>query len=362
MPLTLHEINPGVFFETDDFTVTAFSVTHKGPDCLGYIFETKARRPFLAEKADELGVPFGPERRDLVTGKSITLPDGKTVKPDDVLGPWQSGTMTLADIRLYLQQARETSTVSSVYFEGGEPFLYYPTLLRGVQLAHEMGFSVGLVTNSYWATSMEDALNWLNPFAGLIDDLSVSSDLYHYSEDISQQAQNASEAAEQLGIPLGFISVAQPEAEDAPSSMGQLPAEAGVMYRGRAVEKLVPYATLFPWEKFDKCPYEDLVEPGRVHLDPLGFIHICQGITLGNLQHTPLLQICQTYDPQTHPINGPLLKGGPSNLIRHYGLVPKEHYADACHLCYETRLALRPQFPEILGPDQAYGVGLPGDV
>ena len=54
--------------------------------------------------------------------------------------PWQSGTMTLTDIRFYLQQAQDTGTVTSVYFEGGEPFLYYPTLLRGVQLAHEMGF------------------------------------------------------------------------------------------------------------------------------------------------------------------------------------------------------------------------------
>lgn len=92
MPLSMHEIKPGIFFEADDFTVTAFRVTHKGPDCLGYIFETKARRPFMAEIADELGVPFGPERRDLVTGKSIALADGRTVKPDDVLGPWQSGT------------------------------------------------------------------------------------------------------------------------------------------------------------------------------------------------------------------------------------------------------------------------------
>ncbi len=92
MPLTLREIKPGVFFEGDDFTVTAISVTHRGPDCLGYVFETKARRPFLAEKADELGVPFGPERRDLVNGKTITLKDGRTVKPDDVLGTWQSGT------------------------------------------------------------------------------------------------------------------------------------------------------------------------------------------------------------------------------------------------------------------------------
>ena len=92
MSLALREIKPGIFFEADDFTVTAFSVTHRGPDCLGYIFETKARRPFLAEKADELGVPFGPERRELVTGKSVTLADGKTVKPEDVLGEWQSGT------------------------------------------------------------------------------------------------------------------------------------------------------------------------------------------------------------------------------------------------------------------------------
>jgi ribonuclease Z len=91
MPLRLNEIKPGTFFESDDFTVTAFSVTHRGPDCLGYVFEGKARRPFLPEKADELGVPFGPERRDLVAGKEIILPDGKRVNPDDVLGPAQKG-------------------------------------------------------------------------------------------------------------------------------------------------------------------------------------------------------------------------------------------------------------------------------
>jgi len=91
MPLRLNEIKPGTFFDSDDFTVTAFSVTHRGPDCLGYVFEGKARRPFLPEKADELGVPFGPERRDLVAGKEITLPDGKRIKPDDVLGPVQKG-------------------------------------------------------------------------------------------------------------------------------------------------------------------------------------------------------------------------------------------------------------------------------
>ncbi len=91
MPLRLNEIKPGLFFETNDFTITAFSVTHRGPDCLGYVFEGKARHPFLADKANELGVPFGPERRDLVEGREITLPDGRRIQPADVLGPLQKG-------------------------------------------------------------------------------------------------------------------------------------------------------------------------------------------------------------------------------------------------------------------------------
>ncbi|MBK8782433.1 MAG: ribonuclease Z [Anaerolineales bacterium] len=92
MPLKLTEIKPGLIFEADDFTVTAFPVTHRGPDCLGFVFEEKARRPFLASKADELGVPFGPERRDLVAGKEITLPDGKRISPEEVLGEWEKGS------------------------------------------------------------------------------------------------------------------------------------------------------------------------------------------------------------------------------------------------------------------------------
>jgi len=91
MPLRLNEIKPGLFFDAEDFTITAFPVTHRGPDCLGYTFEGKPRRPFLAGKADELGIPFGPERGRLVAGENVTLADGKRVHPDDVLGPLERG-------------------------------------------------------------------------------------------------------------------------------------------------------------------------------------------------------------------------------------------------------------------------------
>ena len=43
MPLALCKIDPGTFFRSDDFSVTAFRVTHHGNNNLGYIFETKTR-------------------------------------------------------------------------------------------------------------------------------------------------------------------------------------------------------------------------------------------------------------------------------------------------------------------------------
>jgi len=271
--------------------------------------------------------------------------------------PWQTGTMTLKNIRIILKQAKEIPTVDSIYFEGGEPFLYYPVMLKSVQEAAAAGFKVGMVTNSYWATDFEDAIEWLRPFVGLIADLSVSSDCYHYTEKQSQQAMNAMAAAKQLGIPLGVISISQPEASDATSVVGVLPeSETGVMYRGRAAEKLVSQARLRPWEEYDTCPFEDLRNPGRLHVDPLGNLHICQGISLGNLFQTSLSEICKQYLPDTHPIAGPLLKGGPAELAREYSISCDEGYADACHLCFEVRRALRERFPDILTPDQMYGV------
>jgi hypothetical protein len=110
-----------------------------------------------------------------------------------------------------------------------------------------------------------------------------------------------------------------------------------------------------PWTAFTACPHEDLREPGRVHVDPLGFVHVCQGITIGNVFETPLAEICRTYDTDAHPIVGPLLAGGPAGLARRHGIPCEEGYADACHLCYRVRSALRARFPGTLGPDQMYG-------
>lgn len=274
-------------------------------------------------------------------------------------GPRQSGVMTMRQVSAILTQALAVGA-QEVYFEGGEPFLYYPLLKRAVRQAAEMGLHVGIVTNAYWAIDLEDALDALRPFAGRIQDLSVSSDLYHADRRISESASYAADAARLLGISCGFIQIAQPESAEAYDTLGRIETaedEAGLMYRGRAV-RLAERAPQIDWRTLDTCPHENLADPGRLHVDPFGYVHLCHGIALGNLFEEPLGDILKRYEPARHPIAGPLLEGGPAELARRYHIPTQPAYADECHLCDETRRALRPRFPEILTPDQIYGIGL----
>ena len=81
--------------------------------------------------------------------------------------PSSHGTFTLKQIKEVLAEAKKIGTVEWIYFEGGEPFLYYPIMVEAVKLAKKQDFKVGIVTNSYWATSIEDAEIWLKPFSEL---------------------------------------------------------------------------------------------------------------------------------------------------------------------------------------------------
>jgi len=259
--------------------------------------------------------------------------------------PRQNGTLTFEQIENILMQAKQAG-VTSIYFEGGEPFLYYAILVKAVRKAADMGFEVGIVSNAYWAISVADAVEWLSPIAGCLSDLTVSSDIYHCGECLGECPQNALVAAKWLHIPTGMISIDQPEVDG----------EAIVMYRGRAAKKLSERAVSHPWEEFESCPHEDLREPGRVHLDPLGNLQICQGVSIGNVFEAPLNGICAEYGADSHPICGILIAGGPAALVREYNLPHAARYADACHLCYEVRTTLRERFPQYLNPDQMYGV------
>lgn len=86
------EVKPGRLLEKKNLTVDAFSVLHRGSGCFGYVFQEKTKRPFLVDVAERLGVPAGPERRRLVAGETIALPNGQQVRPEEVLGEPVPGT------------------------------------------------------------------------------------------------------------------------------------------------------------------------------------------------------------------------------------------------------------------------------
>ena len=273
--------------------------------------------------------------------------------------PFQVGTMTVGQVRDLLAQAEKLGSIEMIYFEGGEPFMYYATLLESIRQVKACGWRAGIVTSAYWASAQEDALLALRPFvdAGL-DELTVSDDAYHGSNGEQSPPRLASQAATELGIATSSISIEPPSPTVPPSGegKGEPVVGGGVKFRGRAVAKLLEGLPRRPWQELTTCPYEDLVDPMRVHIDPLGFVHLCQGIVLGNVWARPLVPIMSSYVPSVHPIAGPLLEGGPAALARAFDVAHEDSYVDECHFCYDLRDRLRRKAPEWLAPDQMYGV------
>lgn len=124
MPITLRPLGSGPFFEAEDFTITSFPVFHRGSDSYGFVFEEKGHRPFLPEKAEAMGIPNGPARKFLVAGQPVTLPDGRVIEPDMVLGDFRPGTRLVhigdvgeTDSLVEICRNADTLVIESTYLE-----------------------------------------------------------------------------------------------------------------------------------------------------------------------------------------------------------------------------------------------------
>jgi hypothetical protein len=275
-------------------------------------------------------------------------------------GPQQPGAMTLAEMEGLLEQAAIIEGVGKAFFEGGEPMLYYPLVQKGLERAGGLGLSTGMVTCGYFATTVPDGEMWLRPLkAAGLRTLEVSMDRLHGEGDAHAHARNLADAGNNLGLEVSVISVCDPreaECREAPlPRTGEEPTPA--MLRGRAAHQLVEGLELQHMGALTECPFEELEAPTRVHVDPYGNVHICQGILVGNVWETSLAQIVNGYNPHEHPILGPLIEGGPDALATRTGVGQDGQYATECHACYEIRRILRaePEYRKFLGPNQVYG-------
>ena len=90
-PYELVELRPGDVVERGGYRLATFAVDH-GVSAVGYALVEDARPGrFDVDAADALGIPAGPERGALQRGEVVTLPDGRVVTPETVLGQPRPG-------------------------------------------------------------------------------------------------------------------------------------------------------------------------------------------------------------------------------------------------------------------------------
>ncbi len=226
--------------------------------------------------------------------------------------PFAEGTFTLKQVENVLDEARKIGTIKTIYFEGGEAFLFYPLLVESVRRARDAGFSVGIVTNVYFATTEEDAALWLKPLKEIgIADLSISDDAFHFGEQ-DNAAKRAMRAARKLGLPVDSICIDKPTVVmNAPRAKGEPVVGGSVMFRGRAAEKLTARFAARRLARIWRVSARGFGNPGRVHIDAYGNVHLCQGISMGNAWQTPLSTLVKNYAARQHPIVAPLLEAVP---------------------------------------------------
>jgi len=91
-PVEIHEIEEeGVVCEEKEYTVKAVWANHVIPSLAYALVEKPRPGKFYPEKAKALGVPEGPLWSKLQHGHKIKLPDGRVIKPEQVVGPPRQG-------------------------------------------------------------------------------------------------------------------------------------------------------------------------------------------------------------------------------------------------------------------------------
>jgi MoaA/NifB/PqqE/SkfB family radical SAM enzyme len=114
-------------------------------------------------------------------------------------GPHRTEEMPVADAISWLDQARgyRDGHIKGVALTGGEPFYNLQNLTQISSHAAELGFVVSVVTNGFWASSREKALETLSRVPA-IRMLSISTDVHHQRAIPFRSVENAIWAAKEL--------------------------------------------------------------------------------------------------------------------------------------------------------------------
>jgi ribonuclease Z len=90
-PVEIVEVRPGDRLRRGEYDIVVFETEHRA-DTVGFALAEHTRLGrFNPERARELGVPEGPLWGKLHKGETVTLDDGRSVSPADLVGPPRPG-------------------------------------------------------------------------------------------------------------------------------------------------------------------------------------------------------------------------------------------------------------------------------
>jgi ribonuclease Z len=91
IPVEFLPLTEGQVVDAGDFAIDCFPVRHRDTDSFGFSFQSPARRHLLSDRLAALDVPDGPMRGELAAGRPVMIEGGRTIEPEDVLGPPNGG-------------------------------------------------------------------------------------------------------------------------------------------------------------------------------------------------------------------------------------------------------------------------------
>ncbi|HSR68498.1 MAG TPA: radical SAM protein [Acidobacteriota bacterium] len=249
--------------------------------------------------------------------------------------------------------------VPNIIFTGGEPFERFEVLRSGVLAATSQGTMSSLFTSSYWATSEDVTLSYLEQLKGL-KRLYLSTDIYHQRTVPYENVRNVIRVADQCGIEgitlcityatdedLGKVRSEYQEFEDRVRFYESrvIPTE----FIGRILREQDPMTKISEADYGPKCWLETpIINPNgdvfACHIGKVGAHGSMEDLPywLGNLRRQPFREIMEKArykkEYQFLRTHGP---EGIARLYQEYSdtlepAVGRDEFSEACDMCFSV--------------------------
>lgn len=266
---------------------------------------------------------------------------------------------------------------AGVHLTGGEPFLVFERLLEICEQAQRRGWGGAdyVETNAGWVSDEAEARHRIRALdAAGLGRLKISWDVFHEEFVPVEKVRFLVQAAREI-LGAGRVLVrwekhlettagvaSMDEAERQTLFARAMTDEAG-RYTGRAAGTLGTLCAAAPVDELTRLNCREAMLGAKgVHIDPAGnvFSGQCSGMTVGNVNTSPLETLWKGFDPERGAFWQTLFERGPDGFIAEAqaaGYAIRPFYATKCHLCADIRGFFfdKGLYLPIICPKECYG-------